>query len=203
MIAALQENQVVGMMADRVFGADPNTLPADFLAPPCIFRSVPTVWPPCKARPSVSSTVTKPVFLPTESSCACHPRPHRSGAVQRRVRSLPPPVRRDAGNLCRRTPLGVLQLSRHVAKLTRSEVMPILSSRHSCRRSSPFAILWAGIHVHVRQHTFWICDKIIGGFHLTGGWPNDSVTPMLCRSCWRHRLQETNSGRFVEVRELS
>jgi predicted LPLAT superfamily acyltransferase len=37
MIAALKENQVLGMMADRVFGDDRNTLPADFLGAPVHF----------------------------------------------------------------------------------------------------------------------------------------------------------------------
>lgn len=37
MIAALKDNQVVGMMADRVFGNDPNTLEALFLGAPVHF----------------------------------------------------------------------------------------------------------------------------------------------------------------------
>jgi predicted LPLAT superfamily acyltransferase len=37
MIAALKDNHVLGMMADRVFGNDPNTLPADFLGSPVHF----------------------------------------------------------------------------------------------------------------------------------------------------------------------
>jgi len=37
MIAALKENHVLGLMADRVFGDDPNTLPATFLGSPVHF----------------------------------------------------------------------------------------------------------------------------------------------------------------------
>jgi predicted LPLAT superfamily acyltransferase len=37
MIAALKENQVLGLMADRVFGSDPNTLQAPFLGAPVHF----------------------------------------------------------------------------------------------------------------------------------------------------------------------
>jgi predicted LPLAT superfamily acyltransferase len=37
MIAALQNRHVLGLMADRVFGADPNTLPASFLGAPVHF----------------------------------------------------------------------------------------------------------------------------------------------------------------------
>jgi predicted LPLAT superfamily acyltransferase len=37
MIAALQANHVLGLMADRVFGDDPNTLPAPFLGAPVHF----------------------------------------------------------------------------------------------------------------------------------------------------------------------
>jgi predicted LPLAT superfamily acyltransferase len=37
MIAALKENQILGLMGDRVFGNDPNTLPAVFLGAPVHF----------------------------------------------------------------------------------------------------------------------------------------------------------------------
>ncbi len=37
MIAALKENHILGLMADRVFGDDPNTLPVPFLGAPVHF----------------------------------------------------------------------------------------------------------------------------------------------------------------------
>jgi predicted LPLAT superfamily acyltransferase len=37
MIAVLKNNHVLGLMADRVFGNDPNTLPARFLGAPVYF----------------------------------------------------------------------------------------------------------------------------------------------------------------------
>ena len=37
MIAALKDNHVLAVMADRVFGDDPNTLPARFLGAPVHF----------------------------------------------------------------------------------------------------------------------------------------------------------------------
>ncbi len=37
MIAALQANHILGLMADRVFGSDPNTLPIPFLGAPVHF----------------------------------------------------------------------------------------------------------------------------------------------------------------------
>jgi predicted LPLAT superfamily acyltransferase len=41
MIAALKENQVLGLMADRVFGSDPNTLKTPFLGSPVHFPASP------------------------------------------------------------------------------------------------------------------------------------------------------------------
>jgi predicted LPLAT superfamily acyltransferase len=37
MIAALKANHILGLMADRVFGDDPNTLPVPFLGAPVHF----------------------------------------------------------------------------------------------------------------------------------------------------------------------